>query len=205
MNKENKITLNNLFYALIFLAFGIILLTSTEDMISIASKVIGVAITIVGIVKTLIYVYRKGKLGEYSIYQLLIGLLLICFGVLLIVVSDALGFLIRVIIGLWIVFAAVNRIIFAISFKAVNSRGFLFYVLTSFLMLCLGILIISGIFDKLIGLLIIVYSILEIADYIYFIVNNKGYEDTTAIQEVKAPKKGRKQGKVVDADIEEDK
>ena len=42
--KENKISLNNLIYALLFLTFGIILLTSTEDLISIVSKFIGSAI-----------------------------------------------------------------------------------------------------------------------------------------------------------------
>ena len=62
MNKENKISINNLIYALLFLTFGIILLTSTEDLISIASKVIGIAIIIAGVVKTFIYVYRKCQL-----------------------------------------------------------------------------------------------------------------------------------------------
>ena len=108
--KENKISINNLIYALLFLTFGIILLTSTENLISIASKFIGSAIVIAGIVKTLIYVYRIGKLGNYSITELLIGLMLICFGVLLIMVSSTLSFAIRVIIGLWIVFAGINRI-----------------------------------------------------------------------------------------------
>ena len=34
MSKENKITVNNLIYALLFFVFGMILLTSTEDLIS---------------------------------------------------------------------------------------------------------------------------------------------------------------------------
>ena len=63
MNIENKISIRTLIYALIFLTFGIILLTSTEDLITIASKVLGSAIVITGIVKVLIYVYRKGKCG----------------------------------------------------------------------------------------------------------------------------------------------
>ena len=206
MNKENKITINNLVYALLFLAFGIILLTSTEDLVSMISKFIGGAIILVGIVKTLIYVYRKGKLGDYPLSELLIGLVLICFGVLLIVVSSTLSFAIRVIIGLWIVFAGVNRIIFSISVKTYDSKGFLFYLITSLFMICLGVLIISGILDQLIGLLIIVYAIMEIVDYVYFKVKYKDTENsTTEIQSVSKIKKSKKNGKVVDAVIEEDK
>ena len=206
MNRENKITLNNLIYALLFLAFGVILLTSTDSLISIVSKVIGVGIIIVGVVKTLLYVYRKGKLGDYPLSELLIGLILICFGVLLIVVSSTLSFAIRVIIGLWVVFAGINRVIFSMSVKPIDKKGFIFYLITSLLMVCLGVLIISGIFDKLIGLLIIIYAIMEIVDYIYYKAKFKDNEETTtAIQKVSKNKKGKKEGKVVDAVIEDEK
>lgn len=207
MNTENKIELNNLIYALLFLTFGIVLLTSTEDLISIASKVIGAVIAIVGIVKTLLYVYRKGKYGNYSLTQLLIGLILICFGVLLILVSNTLSFAIRIIIGLWIVFAGINRIIFSLSVKSYDNNGFLVYLFTALLMIALGVLIISGIFDQFIGLLIIVYSVMEIVDYIYFKVRYKNNESNTDLQKVskKDNSKKNKKGKVVDAVIEEEK
>lgn len=207
MNTENKIELNNLIYALLFLTFGIVLLTSTEDLISIASKVIGAVIAIVGIVKTLLYVYRKGKYGNYSLTQLLIGLLLICFGVLLILVSNTLSFAIRIIIGLWIVFAGINRIIFSLSIKTYDNNGFLVYLFTALLMIALGVLIISGIFDQFIGLLIIIYSVMEIVDYIYFKVRYKNNESNTDLQKVskKDNSKKNKKGKVVDAVIEEEK
>ena len=206
MNTENKLTINNLIYALLFLTFGIILLTSTEDLISIASKVIGGIIIAVGIVKTLIYVYKKGKYGDYGLSELLVGLILICFGILLVVVSSTLSFAIRVIIGLWVVFAGVNRIIFSISVRSYDSKGFLVYLSTSLLMILLGILIISGVFDQFIGLLIIIYSIMEIVNYIYYKVKYKNNEGGNQIQKVVKNKdsKVNKNGKVVDAVIEED-
>ena len=201
MNTENKISIYTLIYSLLFLAFGIVLLTSTEDLISIASKVLGIGIIVTGIVNVLLYVYRKGKLGDYSIYKLIIGLLLIGLGLLLVLVSSTLSFAIRTIVGLWIVFSGINRIIFSLSIKSVDSRGFLVYLLTSFLMILLGILIISGILDKFIGLLIIIYSIMEIVDYVYYKVKNKNYESSIVpVKESIAKKKGKK-GKVVDAVI----
>ena len=208
MNKENKITVNNLVYALLFLVLGIILLTSTEDLITIVSKIIGYGLIIVGIVKSINYVYLKGKLGDYSISNLSIGLIIICFGILLVLFSSALSFAIRTIVGLWIVFAGINRIIFAISMKSLDKKGFWVYLITSLLMITLGVFLISGIFDELIGLLIIIYSVMEIVNYIYFKVTHKEFEEVK--ENIKPSKKIKKQkrlktGKVVDAIIEEDK
>ena len=196
MNKENKITVNNLISALLFLVFGIILLTSTEDLITILSKVIGS-----------IYIYMKGKLGDYSITKLAISLVLICFGILLIFLSGTLSFTIRVIIGMWILFSGINRIIFAISVKSVDNKGFLVYLITALLTIILGVLLISGIFDQIIGLLIIIYSVIEIVNYIYFKVKNKNYTDIKEdYKPTKINKKEKrlKKGKVVDAIIEEE-
>jgi len=207
MNKENKITINNLIYALLFLVFGIILLTNTEDLITFLSKIIGVAFIIVGIIKSIVYIYMKGKLGNYSLSSLVIGIILICFGVLLVLVSSTLSFAIRTIIGLWVLFAGINRIIFAISVKSIDNKGFLVYLTTALLMIVLGVLLISGIFDQVIGLLIIIYSVIEIIDYIYFKSKSKNYESVENTEkEKKSGKKLKriKTKKVVDAVIEED-
>lgn len=205
MNKENKITINNLIYALLFLVFGIFLLTDTEDLITILSKFVGTALVVVGIINTIIYIYMKGKLGNYSISKLVIGIILICFGVLLILVSNTLSIAIRTMIGLWVLFAGINRIIFAISVKSIDSKGFIVYLVTAFLMIGLGILLISGIFDQLIGLLIIIYSAMEIINYIYY--KSKNYEpveNTKKEKKVDKKLKRIKTKKVVDAVIEED-
>lgn len=205
MNKENKITINNLIYALLFLVFGIILLTSTEDLISIVSKVAGSIFIIIGIVKTIIYIYMKGKLGQYSISKLALGLVFICFGLLLVLVSSTLSFVIRTVIGLWVLFAGINRIILAISIKSIDNKGFFLYLITSFIMIVLGILLISAIFDQIIGLLIIIYSVIEIVNYIYYKVNNKDIPMKESSNKSKKEKKIKrlKKGKVVDAIIEE--
>lgn len=205
MIKENKITINNLIYSLLFLVFGIILLTSSDDIIGMVSKAIGTILIIVGIIKSVIYIYMKGKLGEYKSSELIIGLFIIGFGVLLILFSSTLSFAIRVVIGLWALFAGINRIIFAISVKSIDNSGFKMYLISAMIMVAVGILLISGIFDKIIGLLIIIYSISEIADYIYFRSKHKVYEstDNKPVQISKKSKKNKNE-KVVDAVIEEE-
>lgn len=205
MNKESRITVNNLIYALLFLVFGIILLTSTEDLITIVSKVIGGVLIVIGIIKAIIYIYMKGKLGEYSLSKLVVALLFICFGMLLIFLSGTLSFAIRTVIGIWVLFSGINRVIFAISMCTIDKKSFLVYLITSLLMIALGIVIITGVFDQLIGLLIIIYSVIEIVNYIYFKVKNKDFEeiiDKPAKKEKKL--KILKKGKVVDAIVEDE-
>ena len=206
MNKESKITVNNLIYSLLFLVFGIILLTSTEDLITIVSKVIGGVLIFIGVIKTIIYIYMKGKLGEYSLSKLIVALLFISFGMLLIFLSGTLSFAIRTVIGMWVLFSGINRVIFAISISTIDKKSFLVYLITSLLMISLGIVIITGVFDQLIGLLIIIYSVIEIVNYIYFKVKNKDFEEVIE-KPVKKEKKLKrlKKGKVVDAVIEEEK
>lgn len=205
MNRENKITLNNLVYSLLFLVFGIILLTSTEDLISIVSKFIGIVLIIAGMVKSIIYIYMKGKLGEYKFSELAIGLLIILCGVLLIICSSALSFAIRTVVGIWALFAGINRIILAISVKSVDNTGFKMYLSTSIIMILVGILLISGLFDQIIGLLIIIYSVTEIIDYIYFKSKSKNYNpDVKEDLNKKKKQKKLKGKKVVDAIIEEE-
>lgn len=204
--KENKITIKNLIYACIFMVFGIILLTSSNDIIGIVSKVIGIILIIFGIVKSIVYIYMKGKLGEYNISELFIGLVIMCLGILFITLSGTLSFAIRIIIGVWALLAGINRIIFALSIKQIDNTGFKMYLVSAFIMIIVGILLISGLFDKIIGVFIIIYSVSEIVDYIYYMSKDKRFEkETTIVKSSKKSKKSmkNKKGKVVDAVIEE--
>ena len=202
MKSDNKITLNNLIYSLLFFVFGIILLTSTEDLISIASKVIGSILVIIGIIKIIVYVYMKGKLGNYKLSKLILGIIIISFGSLLILYSSVLSFAIRIIVGFWVLFSGVNRMILAISTKSIDKIGFKVYLGTSILMILISICLISGLFEKVIGLFIVGYSITEIVNYIYFKTKNKNY-DSKKKKDVNNKLKKLKDKKVVDAVIEE--
>lgn len=201
MKRENKITINNLIYALLFLLLGILLLTRF-DLLAIASKLIGGVLIIIGIVKIIVYIYMKGKLGDYNLSELVMGLLVIGCGLLLLSYSSALSFAIRTIVGLWILFAGINRIILAISIRIISKLGFRLYLITSSLMIIIGFCLLTGLVDKIIGIFIIGYSITEIVNYIFYKVNFKD-EEVTSKKKTKSKVKNLKESKVVDAVIEE--
>jgi len=201
MKRENKITINNLIYALLFLLLGILLLTRL-DLLSVASKLIGGVLIVIGIVKIIVYIYMKGKLGDYNLLELVTGLLIIGCGILLLSYSSALSFAIRTIVGLWILFAGINRIILAISIKLISKIGFRVYLITSILMIIIGFCLLFGLVDKIIGVFIIGYSITEIVNYIFYKVNFKE-EETINNKKSKSKIKNLKESKVVDAIVEE--
>ena len=70
----------------------------------------------------------------------------------------------------------------------------------------IGICLLSGLVDKVIGLFIIGYSITEIVNYIYFKTKNKDYMKKSTIKKEKTKKKYKriKEPKIVDAIIEEE-
>ena len=200
-NKDNKITINNLVYALLFLVVGIMLIDRDETVITLVSKVIGCIFITVGAVKTIIYIYMKGKLGNYKLNDLLIGLILIAIGVAFIVLSGVLDWTIRVIVGLWSIFAGINRMIFAFKYKKHYTEGFKVYFLTSLLMVLFGIVILSVSLSWVIGLFIIAYAVSEIFNYIYYKAKGK---EMPSDEKVESKLPAISNNKVVEAVIEED-
>lgn len=199
MNKDN-ITIKNLLIAILFLILGIVLLTTEKSIISIASKIIGILFSIIGFIKFIKYVYMKGKLSTYSNIELIVSLFILCFGILLIIFSDALSYTIRFGIGFFTIFSGINRIIFSIGFKSIDKKGFLTYLISSLLIIAIGILLITGYVDKIIGAFIILYSIIEIVDYIYYKIFEKKHDNLKPVSKDISSLKSKK---VIDADFEE--
>lgn len=199
-NRENKITINNLIYALLFLVVGIMLIDRDETIITLVSKIIGCVFVIVGGVKAIIYIYMKGKLGNYRLNDLLVGLIFIAIGIAFIALSGVLDWAIRVIVGLWSIFAGINRMIFAFTYRKYYKEEFKVYFLTSIVMIVFGIVILSVSLSWVIGLFIIAYAISEIFNYIYYKAKGKDIPEDSK-KESKLP--ALKNDKVVDAVIEE--
>ena len=202
MNKEN-ITIKNLLLAILFLILGIVLLTTDNSLISIASQVIGVFFIVIGGVKFIKYVYMKGKFPTYTNIELIVSLFIICFGLFLLLFSNALALTIRLCVGFWTIFSGINRIIFSIGIKSQDKKGFIAYLLSSLIIITIGILLISGFVNKIIGVFIIIYSVIEIIDYIYYIISLKKNDNIKQDIKEKSNVKKLKGKKVVDAIIDE--
>ena len=119
--------------------------------------------------------------------------------------SAAFSFAIRIIIGLWILFSSINRVILAISIKKELQDGFWVYLATGLVMFISGILLITGLFSQILGVFVIIYAISEIVDYIYFKVTYKETNISGKTQKKKKKVDRLTTKKTVEADYEEEK
>ena len=161
---------------IIFFLIGI-LLVSQENIIEAATYVIGIVLFLIGIIKIIIY-YKKPEEKK----DVLVGAGYMVVGVTLVLltllVPDIVRISFRYIISAFLLYTAIVRLIQAFK-KPKNIK--LLYLLSSILIIICAILIaLLNINFHIVGIIIIVYSIIEIVGYI---LNNKYTEENGKISE----------------------
>ena len=184
----------SLIYSIIFFILGAIIFTKPEVIILFISYVIGGIFTIIGLFKCIKNYLDIKKDNSISSKEMITGILLIVIGLVFISLAGVIEALVRLVIGGWILFTGINRLINSLTIKIKNKK-FIVRLVISLLLIGVGLYTIleSNLAFKTIGLVLMVYSFLEILGYIF---NKKDYLEETIIIEDK---------KVIDTVIIEDK
>ena len=209
MNKE-KMSVANLLNSVLLLILGIILLTKAESVINIIAWVFGGILVLFGLNKVLSYFKSRKETNEYIMdADLLLGLLVISLGCVLIFIPGIVDISIRVICGGWILVAGINRLLLGMGVRLIDKRGSKLYIITSLLMILVGILVLTNLFN-IIGIYIIIYAVFDIIGYIYSVTTGKKVVSDEPIKEKSKTKKAKKKVKKsvkekeeIDAKIEE--
>ena len=125
------------------------------------------------------------------------GIILTIIGLVFILIADVIEALVRLIIGGWILFTGINRLISSLQLPKKNNQ-FIVRLILSFLIICIGLYTIleSNLAFKTIGIVLMIYSIIEIIGYIL-------KKRTPYIEEEMTIK--TKENKIIDAILIEDK
>ena len=184
----------SLIYSIIFFILGAIIFTKPEVIILFISYVIGGIFTIIGLFKCIKNYLDIKKDNSISSKEMIAGILLIIIGLVFISLAGVIEALVRLVIGGWILFTGINRLINSLTIKNKNKK-FIIRLVISLLLIGVGLYTIleSNLAFKTIGLVLMVYSFLEILGYIF---NKKDYLEETIIIEDK---------KVIDTVLIEDK
>ena len=184
----------SLIYSIIFFILGAIIFTKPEVIILFISYVIGGIFTIIGLFKCINNYLDIKKDNSISSKEMIAGILLIIIGLVFISLAGVIEALVRLVIGGWILFTGINRLINSLTIKIKNKK-FIVRLVLSLLLIGVGLYTIleSNLAFKTIGLVLMVYSFLEILGYIF---NKKDYLEETIIIEDK---------KVIDTVLIEDK
>lgn len=162
--------------SLILIFIGGILILRPVNTLNFVSIVLGCIVTIYGLYKIIKYFNNKEQFGE-NLYNnnLIIGIMIIIFGVILFMYTTIIESLLRIMIGLWMVYNSLIKLIEARIFKDVNKKIWLFFIISAIATILVGLYIIlnSGAIIQIIGGLIIVYAILDIVEIIIYNKSNK--------------------------------
>ena len=192
----------SLISSIIFFILGAIIFTKPEIIILFISYVIGGIFTIIGLFKCIKNYLDIKKDNSISSKEMIAGILLIIIGLVFILLADVIEALVRLVIGGWILFTGINRLINSLTIPVKNKK-FIVRLIISFLLIGVGLYTIleSNLAFKTIGLILMAYSFLEIIGYIFskkdileetVIIDNDKVIDTVLIEEKTKKKKKSK-------------
>ena len=194
----------SLIYSIIFFILGAIVFTRPEIIILFISYVIGGIIIIIGLFKCLKNYLDIKKDNTISSREMISGIVLIIIGLVFILLAGVIEALVRLVIGGWILFSGINRLINSLEIPKKNNQ-FIIRLILSFLLIGVGLYTIleSNLAFKTIGLVLMIYSVIEIIGYIsnkrstyveevIIETNNNKVIDAVLIEEKKSKKKKSK-------------
>ena len=171
-----KIGWTSIVTSLGFAILGIIIAYNPNTTFQIISNVLGGILIAYGVIKIIEYFKMKDVNSLYS-SELSFGIIAALFGIVVIVCSDMIETMIRILIGIWIVYSGVMRLGLAIRLQKFDSdnRIWVPVLFIALAMLLCGIYIIAspGAVMMTIGIIMVVYAVMDIIEEIIFMKNVK--------------------------------
>jgi len=214
-------TKTSLISSIIFFIIGAVLTAYSEKIMATTYKLIGGVLLIITIGLILSIIIRKKKEQPIFVNRIAIAIITFTLSILFFFFHSIIDESIRFLIGAWILFSGITRLISALRTDHKASR-FIALLITSILLIILGLVTITktGILLWVVGIIIMIYSAIEIVGYIFYSKDNTNYEEeegeTRLIipedkddkedkedKEDKKTKKNKKIKDVEDQDIEE--
>lgn len=163
---------NSLVSSIIFAILGIILIMKPEGTIKVVSYILGIMFILVGIYKIVSYFVGKGKYDLFN-YDIAYGIIAVILGIVTIVYSSTIGAIFRILIGIWIIYSGILRTNLSFKLKAIDSKAWIYSLIIALFMIACGLYILftANAIIVTIGIIILVYSILDIVESIFFIRN----------------------------------
>ena len=173
-------TQSSLISSIIFFIIGAILFTNAEKVVSTTAFIIGIILATIGIVEGIVYI-KKRKEGINRPIDLGRCIALIAISLVFIFASNIVEQLIRFIIGAWILFSGISRLISVLTFSNKNTK-FLPLLIVSLLLIGIGIytIVIGDVVLSTIGIIMMIYAAIDIIGYIFYTKDTLAKEEPGA-------------------------
>lgn len=159
--------------SLIFILFGIMLISRPEAIVSVISILLGAIFIVMGVLKIIDY-YSNGKQDNYLIA---ISVVMILIGIIIMFCADIILSAFRILIAIWIIYSGILNLQTTIVWKDYKSRLWILTLLLSIATIGVGIYILvnTGAILQTIGVAILIYGIVNIIESFIFIKKVDNY------------------------------
>lgn len=159
---------SSLISSILFFILGAILFTNADKVVSTLSIIIGTILATSGIISFIIYMFQaKNSIPKKG--NLAFGIITIILAVIFIFFSNIVEQFIRFIIGAWILFTGIIRLINVLSMNKKNIK-FLELLIIAILLIIVGVytIIVGDIILSTIGIIMMIYAAIEIVGFILY-------------------------------------
>lgn len=190
MEKNVRFEKSSIIISILFFLLGLILFIDFNKVINFVSYVLGTIIIALGVYKLWSY-YRKKLNNDLTDYnEFGFGVVDLILGILIIVLAEAFTTILRFFVGGYILLAGINRFVQTMSNNELKRNKFISLLLMSIIVIGLGVYtILNKNSLDIIGLLIMIYSVIEIIESVMFRTSNKKEEINNEVIEVEVVEK----------------
>ena len=159
--------------SIIFVLFGSLLIAKPNETVGAISIILGIVFIAMGVLKLVEYYTSDTK----EDWLLTIALITVILGVIILFASDAILSVFRVIVGIWIIATGIMDLQTTLIWKEIKSPYWTVAVVLSLLMMLAGIIILinQNILLTTMGIIIVIYGVLDIVDRIIFMKKINDY------------------------------
>lgn len=157
----------SLISAILFLILGVMLISNPDWVVKFITYILGAIVIILGGIK--LFTYFKNKKQNIEDYNnLVLGGTFIVIGIIIMFCSSIIAFVIRLFMGGWLIFNGVSKLMLALQLKTLNVETWYIPLITSIIMIICGLytIIVTNIIGVAGGIILVIYSISEIVQYI---------------------------------------
>lgn len=166
MNIIIKKDKSSILASILFLIIGIFLLAYPNEMVKFITYIIGVVLVVFGSIKLYSYYKFKDSIGNI---QLTLGIATIIIGIIVMFCNDVIEFAIRLVMGGYILANGFNKLIVALNSRTYNNRWIGLLIVGCVLIISgLYMILKSNIVLSAIGLVLVIYSSIDIFSYFLY-------------------------------------
>ncbi len=172
INFFKKVSVASILTSIAIGILGLIILFNPNKTIALLSLILGIIIMIIGIGKIISYIILR-KESNFSNYDLIYGIIAIVISIIMLANANAFATIVRVIIGIWIAYTGIMKLIYALNLKSLSSSSWIAVMIMAIITIIAGVYIAidSSILIMVFGVILIAYAVIDIIEQIIFMIN----------------------------------